>query len=83
MPSVSVPLNHIARACARARADQRAFFAADKSADNRAARPADERALRPAVVMPAMTTLRETRAAANSEQQDESHNHRHDASIDN
>jgi len=67
VPSVSVSLNHVACARACARADKRAFFATDNSADNRAACPAEERALCTAMMMPAMTTLRETRAAEHAE----------------
>ena len=83
MPFVPVPLNHIASACACACADQNAFSAADKAAADSTDSAADERALRPTMVVPAMTPLREAYASENPEQQDESHNHGHDASIEN
>jgi hypothetical protein len=81
MPSVPVALNQITRTGARTRANQSAFFAADNRADDRAAGPADERALRPAVVMPAVTPLRKTRASESSEEQHQTNHRRDDASI--
>jgi len=83
MPSVSVSLNHVACTCACARANQRAFFAADDAATNRAGSATDERALCTTMVMPAMTTLREARADAKAEQQSQAQYHGYDASLEN
>jgi len=83
VPSVPVALNHIASACARARADQYAFSAADQAAADCSDSAADERALPSTVMMPAMTLLREAYASETAEQKDESYHHSHDASIEN
>lgn len=83
MPSVPVALNHVARSRARARADQRAFSAADNRAAHAADCAADERALGPAVMVPAVTPLREAHASESSEKQYQSDNRGYDSSVEN
>jgi hypothetical protein len=79
MPSVSVTLNQVSGSRASTGSDDRALLAADNRAAHCSGNAADNRASPPAVVM--STPLGQTFADEGSEQQNQPHDDRHDASI--